>query len=359
MLRRLLMTLAAAGALGAALTPPAAAKTEKWTDLEGNRFRGEPTEVLGPFALFRTSPRSGRRVPLHLLGPEECVRFHEGVRNAPARAADWSQASSVFSRELLGCVQRVKDGRLVAADLKGRPEPEFFILFFGNPSVGKSWDMVGGETPAQYWDLQTKHPGMVEAVFWTPRNTAAEQNKMAISMNMGWLVLDPRSSDQVRTLQDLAPGEDFAMMVVSRDGVPLFSSRAENPPAIKHVFTELNELIDLMQPDEPASWKDRVHYLSAVQQAAHRTDKSAPVLVGNPLNPVGLKKDGVARFHARITVAADAKVRRVSFVNGEKDLKPEMAQAIGKALLHAAFVPAVENGRFVDGVYDYEFTAPR
>ncbi len=358
MFRRFVITFAAAGAVAAALLPPAAAKTEKWTDLEGNRFRGEPAEIIGPCALFRTSPRSGRRVPLHLLSPEDCVRFHEAVQTRPARAADWSQATTGLPQELLGGVERVKDGRIVPADLKGRPEPEFLILFFANPSVGRSWDMVGGDTPAQYWDLQKKHPGLVEAVFWAPRSTAVEQNKMAVTMNMGWLVFDQRASGQMRTMQDLNPDDDYAMIVVNRDGVPVFSSRAENPAAIKQVFTELNELIDLMQPDEPLAWKDRVHYLSAVQQALHRADKAAPVLVGDPLNNEALKKAGVAHFHAKITVTADAKVRRVFFVNGEKDLKPEMAQAIGKALLQAAFVPAVENGRFVDGVYEYAFTAP-
>ncbi len=355
MFRRLLLVLVAAVAGGALLPPPAAAKMEKWTDLDGNRFRGEPIEIVGPFALFRTGPHSGSRVPLHLLSPEDCVRFYEAVRDKPPRAADWSQATGSLSRELLTRVQRVRDGRVVAADLKGRPEPEFFIIFFGDSSEGKSWDMVGGSTGPQYWDLQKNHPGMVEAVFWAPRNIAADQNKMAVSMNMPWLVLDPFESLQVPLITDLAPEGPFALAVVSRDGVPLFNSGAENEAAIKKVFAQLSHLIDLMRPGEPLSWKDRAYYLSAVQVAVHRSDKAVPVLVGDPLDPEALMKAGVAHFDAKITVAASAKVLQVRFVNGEKDLKPEMAQAIGRALLRAVFVPAVENGKLVDGVYEYHF----
>jgi hypothetical protein len=60
-------------------------KTEEWKDTQGSRFRGEPAEVLGPLALFRTSRNTGRRLPFHVLSPEDCVRFSEQLRNHPGR----------------------------------------------------------------------------------------------------------------------------------------------------------------------------------------------------------------------------------------------------------------------------------
>ena len=62
-------------ALLAALPAPALAKTSAWKDAAGATFKGEPTEVIGPFAIFRTSGGSGRRVLLRALSPEDCRRF--------------------------------------------------------------------------------------------------------------------------------------------------------------------------------------------------------------------------------------------------------------------------------------------
>jgi len=350
--------LSGAGAVATGLLAlTAAAKNEEWTDTSGNRFRGEAAEVLGPLALFRTSIRSGRRVPLHLLSAEDCVRFYHRLHDRPARAADWARAGGLLSRELFGSVLRVENGKLSPAELKGRPEPECFILFFANPSVSKSWNMVGGTTPQLYAAVRQNYPGMVEAVFWAPRAEPYDQNNMAVTMNMPWLVIDYAARMSLTTLRDLMPEEEYEMMVVSRDGVPLFTSAADSEAAIRQTFTELNGLLALMQPANPVSWNDRAWYLRAIQPVVHATDRAEPVLVGDPLKAEALRQAGVQHFDADIRVAAGGRVLRVSFVKPEKDLKPEMAQAIGRALLQAVFVPAVENGKFVDGVYTYHFGA--
>ena len=116
MIRRLtLLTIGLIAATGGPGVAPAAAKTERWKDAQGNTFRGEPAEVLGPLALFRLPNMTARLVPWHLLAPDDCVRFYEQVRAVPPRAKDWTQAKGRATEELPDHVRRVQDGRLVAA----------------------------------------------------------------------------------------------------------------------------------------------------------------------------------------------------------------------------------------------------
>jgi hypothetical protein len=42
--------------------PEAHAKMSAWKDVKGTSFRGEPTEILGPYAVFRVGGGGGRRV---------------------------------------------------------------------------------------------------------------------------------------------------------------------------------------------------------------------------------------------------------------------------------------------------------
>jgi hypothetical protein len=343
--------IAAASTVGLSV---AAAKSEQWQDLQGNRFRGEPAEVIGPMALFRTSDTTGRRVMFRQLTPEDCLRFHEQVRGRPARAADWAEAKGEISQELRGKVMRLEGDHLVPAELQGRPEPEFFILFMASHGEGKSWEMMGSAGPA-YAKIQQKHPGMVEAVFYGLRHTKAEHIDMAEGMKMSWLVTDFREQSKMEITSRFAPGEGYGMVVVNRDGVPFISSGGETEAAVKEAMDELAGLLDLMRPENPRSWKDRVHYLKAIQSSLYATGHCDPMLVGNPIIAEGMKQRKIFRFDATVQVAADGHVARVEFTP-DASLSTEMAAAIGGAFEKAAvFVPAVDHGKFVDGVYAYHF----
>ena len=336
---------------------PGSAKSEAWKDSEGNRFRGEPAEVIGPFALFSTSSTSGRRVPLHLLAPADCVRFWEQVRTKPARASDWAEAGGAVSRELLGRVLRVANGRLIPADLKGRPEPECFILFFASHGEGKSWEMMGNAA-AGYARMQQEYPGMVEAVFYGVRHTRADQADMAVNMNLAWLVADASEESRMNRISWFVPADGYGVVIVNRDGVPLFSSGGENEAVVRKLMDELALLLQLMSPGNPASWKDRLHYFRATQPAAYANGQCDPLLIGDPLRPDALKQRGVFRFEAVIHVAAAGAVSDAAVKPGG-EMPAELEAPIGEALRQAVFVPAVRNGQWVDGTYLYHCEVPR
>ena len=54
----------------------AASPMQEWKDAKGATFKGEPIEVMGPMVLFRTGAISSKFLPMRVLSPEDCVRFH-------------------------------------------------------------------------------------------------------------------------------------------------------------------------------------------------------------------------------------------------------------------------------------------
>jgi hypothetical protein len=71
-----------------------------------------------------------------------------------------------------------------------------------------------------------------------------------------------------------------------------------------------------------------------------------------------LKQRGVYRFDATIDVAADGSITGSKLSPGG-DLPANLEAPLADALRKAVLVPAVDNGKFVAGVYNYHFAIPR
>lgn len=339
------------------LSSVASAKSEEWQDTQGNKFRGEPAEVIGPVAFFRTGPVTSRRLPLHLLPPEECVRLNEQLRTHPARADDWAAAKGAMTQELAGNVLRLENNKLVPAVLKGRPEPEFYIVLYGSHGEDRAWQMIDDVLPA-YDKFQHDYPGAVEALFYGTSDTAYDHVDMATSKKMPWLITDFHSQHAMTLISPFVPGSKYGIVVMNRDGVPLLSSPGDTKAAVQQAMDELGALLDTMRLENPRFWPDRLYYFMAVQPATFKQGHADPMLVGNPLLANGLRQRAVYSFDATIDVAADGSVTGATVSPGG-DLPPKMAAPLGDALRKTVFVPAVDNGKFVAGVYHYHFAISR
>jgi hypothetical protein len=348
-------------ALAAVIFVPALfASSSAWTDTEGTSFKAEPSESLGPLALFRSRFGAGRMVAWRFLPPDECLRFFHEIQHQAGRAGDWTAARGSFSRELAGHVLRLNGGKLVAPDLAGRPEPEFYIIFLANSGVGKSWDMIG-HSVEPFQKLRASFPGVVEGVFFGLQHSANDHVEMAKSMNMPWLVTDYSEQYLLPTIIDLAPMGDreaYGIVVVTWDGVPVFSASSPDDDGVKQVFGKLGALLELMRPGNPRSWPDRAHYLRAIQPELHATDRADPQLVGNPLIPEGLRERKITRVDATFAVAADGSVTTVT-IRPDTGVPANMIVPLADALKKACvMVPAVDHGRFVEGRYHYLMSVP-
>src|SRR6202789_1854723 len=176
-LPRLVSVLAIAAAI-LGVVPGASAKSEEWKNAKGESFEAKPADILGPWALFDDSTL----MPLSLLSDADCVRFYEGLKDKPARASDWKNATSTISSELYGRLLRYKGDSLVADDESGRPEPEFYIIFYVSDDKVQSWDELRRSTPALYATLEKEYPNRFQGVVYG-LETESMQDYMDVAAN--------------------------------------------------------------------------------------------------------------------------------------------------------------------------------
>ncbi len=335
------------------------AKVEPWTDLQGNAFKGEPSEVFGPLAIFRTSSGGSRKLPWRALSPADCVRFIEAVSKKPTRAEDWTKATGDLTSDLIGRLKQRQDGKLIKAQLSGRPEPLLLVAFYVDNSEGKSWDLLG-KSSAPFQELAQKYPGQIEGIQLGLNHSKEEHQNMALTMNVPWLLVDFTEQAKVQLLKDYSPAKgEFSLEVLSRNGVPVLSASNPTETEMQKVFADLGLLLELQKPTNTRTWADRAYYLTALQPVLHRNDAAGPVLVGDPLVPQGLRERKIFRLEARIEVGADGKATQVT-IKDDASISAPVAAALADALKKAAvFVPAVDHGKLVAGTYDYLLEIPR
>lgn len=327
------------------------AKKEKWTDTEGNSFKGEPLFTHGPYAVFKTGSFTSRKVPLHLLSSKDCVRFHEQLSHAAV--TPWRESKSKIALDIKDHVQKLENETLVKAELPATPEPRFYAIVYANHGEGPSWESLWPAKEAEM-KLQQSHPGQVAFLFYGLKHDKQSHLAMAKSAQLSWFITDLIYQSSMTTLRDQAPMEvGHGISIVTPDGVPVFQECPKNKEAAVKFFEQVQAFMNLALPENPQSWQDRCHYLKAVALKEHASGNADPVLVGHLLSANQLKQNGVTRVHASIQVNAEGKATAVDL---SPEGIPEALQApISQALLqYSAFVPAITQGKFVESTYTFD-----
>lgn len=328
-----------------------------WTDVTGKKIRGEPADVFGGVAVFSTGADSSRSLPLVALSPADCLRFDRELAGEVRGAADWSAATGKLSRELPGRVFRIEHGQLKAAVLAGQPEPKLFVLICGTQNDGVTRDLVRHFGPT-YRRIQQVYPGELAAVFCGLRSPVEKVRSLAVANRMPWLVADPAALKQLPILGQITRFEGSALLVVTRNGTPLLSVTKTDAASFDAFNAELVRLLLGAQADNPAVWEGQAHYARAVRPVAHPVGAFAPELLGHPFRADALRVLGLTRVVAKVKVSAEG---RVAYAKLEPagGLTAALAPLIGQAFQrHARFIPALADGRWVEGVYDYVYHVP-
>jgi hypothetical protein len=347
--RRLPACLAIAAALFA-LATNAGAKSEQWKNAKGETFSASPSDIIGPWALFD----DGTLLPLSLLSNEDSVRFYEGLKDVPPRAADWKDAKSKVSSEVYGRLLHYSGNDIVKDDEAGRPEPEFYILFYVTNDENQSWNMLQRSTPELYAKMLKDHGDLVQGIVYGDGLTFVIQDlfDIAVHTHGDWLFADFGSEVLMRTVANMIPSNFYGIVVVTRDGVPLFGPDAATDDQVKDTFAKLTGLLDHMNPNDPKVWIARYHYFNVVQPVAFANGHSDPKLIGNPLIASTLRKMKIYKIDATFHVAADGKITSVDVT--PYDMPPKTVNMFTNGFQRGCvFVPAVDHGKFVDGTYAY------
>jgi hypothetical protein len=327
----------------------ASAKTERWTNAKGESFDAAPADIIGPWALFDDSTL----LPLNLLSPEDCVRFYKGLLDRPARAANWKDAKSEISYEVYGRLQHYTGNNLVGDNEEGRPEPEFYMVFYTYNDKVQSWDELSRSTPALYSKLIADYPGLVQGVvFGHPEEDMQDFMDVAANTKGEWMFAQFHWEVQMRLLQHLMPTNLYGIVVMTRDGIPLFGPESQTDEQVKSIFEKFNGMLQHARPEDMKGWGARAYYFKNVQPVAFANGKSDPLLIGNPLDEAKLRQMKVFKINATFQVAADGKVTSVEV--DPEGLQPGMVDMFTKGFKRGClFVAAVDHGKFVDGTYKY------
>jgi hypothetical protein len=322
----------------------------EWKDHKGATFKGEPVEALGPLVLFRTGGTTSKFLPMRALPPEECVRFYQATAGRPPRAKKWSEAQGKASSEFIGRLMRADGGKLKPVDLAKVPEPELLIVLFRSRQSGGSWRLFDNLTPFLN-RIQRVYPGRVASVVLSTWDSGFDATSLPSSRN--WNVVDPKQQSDMKLLSRFVPGGGFVMMLMTREGVPLFGGPANEIVDLMRFVDGVSNMLWQLNPANPRTARDRAHYLGAVRPLEFAQGRGEPLLLADMFRTEGLRQNGIARIEAKIAVAADGQVSGVELLPESEmpaAVRPPITEAIRKMAL---FVPAMENGAAVAGSYAY------
>lgn len=335
----------------------ATAQAADWRDRNGTKIKGQPVEVMGPFALFRDSAVRGNRVLLRGLAPEDCVRFYRETAERAELGPSLAAATGAITRRLSGGVQRVRGEELVPADLSAQAEPELLVVLFGHPYDGKSWAGIR-DLIAIYHRLKRVYGDRFEFLYFGPVNEPAVLTPFATSVGMPWLIADRDLGRWMGDWMRLTANRSPRALVVSRDGAPVLSGDLAELASRMQFVDQLGDLVGQLNPANPRIWKDRQHYFGAIRSVQYPTGEVAPQMIGNPLRPQALREYGVKRIAARLSIDELGVVTNVE-MGTDSDVPPAMITPLAKALERSAmFLPAMRDGGPVAGSYDYHLVVP-
>jgi hypothetical protein len=203
-----------------------------------------------------------------------------------------------------------------------------------------------------------EYPDLVQGVVFGVGDTAQDQFDISVNTKGDWMFTTFETEVQMRTLTHMIPTNFYGIVVMTRNGVPLFGPDSATDDEVKATFEKFTALLDHSRMMDPKVWLARAHYYLAVQPVAFAHGHSDPLLMGNPLVAATLRKMKIYKVDATFHVAADGKIASVDVT--PYDMAPNTVKMFSDGFQRGCvFVPAVDNGKFVEGTYKYHMEVPQ
>ncbi len=327
---------------------------QEWKDQKGAVFKGEPIEVMGPLALWRTGSTSSKFLPMRVLPPEDCLRFYRAIAGQQPRAARWSEAKGRASSEFIGRLERVQAGQFKPVDLTAMPEPELMVVVLASRRAEDVGTLLYNLTPFVS-RMERVYPGRVAAVLMSIGSEGGPLNIRGQSGNWPWYVVDPAKQGGMKVMSNFMNGGGFLMMLMTRQGVPLFGMPAVSVTEVMQFIDGASDMLWQLNPANPRTARDRAHYLRTTRPVEFAEGKAGPLLLADMFKAEGLRQNGIMRIEAKIEVAADGSVTAVEMLP-TAEMPPKVIPPLTEAIKRSAmFVPAIEKGVPVAESFTYSF----
>lgn len=345
-----LVSLASATEVGAGLP--------EWRIDRGNRFRASPVEALGPFALFGPEAGTNRLVKFRALSAEDCVRFHRAIASRPLRAARWTEAQGVLTRELPGRIRPVAEGNSAPDDLASLPEPELLLIYFhtsrASPEESAAQDPILSSFEPFARRVRRVYPGRVEVVVAVGRPGATGLP----AASPAWMTADPERLAEVGPLRGFMRTVTSGLLLVTREGVPIASGAVRDVLTLARILDHASALLWDLNSENRRTLPDRAHYGRIVRPAQFSVGTAPPEALASSVPIDMLRRIGVTRLDARLALDPEGRVT-VASLRPTPDLPDAIAEMLSAAIRGSnVFLPAIQDGKPVAGVLESSCVVP-
>lgn len=289
---------------------------------------------------------------MHVLTPDDCARFFQAVAARPDRARRWSEARGELTGDCVGrLLRRDAERKLHEVDFKAVPEPELLLVFSAAARSDTRDAIFFLDNLGPFLGrVERQYPGRMAPIIWRSREPGRSSTLLH---ERGWLTANPEHQLKFQKLNRYARAEGFALMLMTRDGLPLLAEPIVTLGDLTRFVDSASALLWEMNPANPRNARDRLHYLRATRPLAFAQSRAEPQLLIDPLRADVLRQRGVTRVDAKFAVDAEGRAAQVELL--ETSTVPEpMRPAVIEALRRGAvFLPAIEQGAAIDGAFNY------
>lgn len=316
------------------------ARGETWETVNGRKVVGTLAGVYGPYVSISGKDASAF-LPVNELKDDELRRVAKYLQAAPPPAL-WNNPTSKVGKALKGRLTELNANKLVSFDPGTRPEPDFYLVYFGAmwcpPCRAFSPRLVKA-----YNRLRPMAPGKFEVLFISSDRDDREQLNYVRSVVMPWPILKLSSVGRVPVLERWKGNGIPCLVAVTREGDVLFHSyEGEKYLGPDQVITKFEEFLRGLEMKDGNSKRlmHRLAVMQHVESAQGRDAPAAPYVVGLDLRRYQTLE--VKRVMAKLEIDEKGTVTDATF-------EPELPAVLNHQLVSDAmnwlFLPAVKNGQ--------------
>jgi thiol-disulfide isomerase/thioredoxin len=327
----------------ALLFPAAGLIAATFTTVNGDSFEAEVKDLYGDTVLFGTK-QGTRSHDLASLDDASLRQVAAFLSSRPQETPRWAGSSSVIAKSVSRKLQLLNNGRLVEFDPADRPEPEFYVIYYGALWCGPCRRFSPRMVEA-YQRLKALAPDRFEVIFVSSDENLAGQVTYAKEVPMPWPILKFSQAKRVAAFEKWRADGIPSVVVLNRDGDALFHSYrgkeylGPDDPVAK--LTQLLQITSGSQVNAPRPGRHRLAVAQHLLAANGGRSPAKPYLVG--LERGKLRTLPSSEIRLKLTVDPRGLVENIEFLTQlEAVHKEQLRRTIVEKWL---FLPAVENGR--------------
>lgn len=328
--------------VGLSLLLATALHAERFTTLRGETIEGVVKDLYGDTVLFGIKDNT-RGILLAELDDDALRKVALFLKQRPTEAPPWSQSASPVAKAVARKLVVLRDGKWAAFDPGSRPEPEFYVLYYGaywcgpcrrfSPSLVKTYQQLKSEAGDRF-----------EVIFLSSDEHDLGQITYAKEVGMPWPVVRFPDAQRIRIFEQWRARGIPSVVVVNRDGDALFHSyqgeKYLGPEEPLQRFTQLLRVSGGPGANAPRPSRHRLALAQHLLTHPEGSPTPKPYLVG--LDGKKLQTIPHGEIRVQLTVNAKGGVDDVEFLT---ELDPVHKDLLRRPLESWLFLPAFAEGQ--------------